>query len=100
MWFCVLCAVALCYICYLVLVSLFIVVFFFFKQKTAYEMLRSLVGSEMCIRDRLKHQHEQRPGGADRHPQQQRVVALEELRVAAGGREQRQQDHRLSLIHI
>ena len=28
--------------------------FFFFKQKTAYEMLRSLVGSEMCIRDRPK----------------------------------------------
>ena len=28
------------------------VVVFFFKQKTAYEMLRSLVGSEMCIRDR------------------------------------------------
>eukprot|EP00658_Telonema_sp_P-2_P008669 TRINITY_DN13277_c0_g1_i4.p1 TRINITY_DN13277_c0_g1~~TRINITY_DN13277_c0_g1_i4.p1 ORF type:complete len:532 (-),score=122.65 TRINITY_DN13277_c0_g1_i4:129-1724(-) len=28
--------------------------FFFFKQKTAYEMLRSLVGSEMCIRDRSK----------------------------------------------
>eukprot|EP00658_Telonema_sp_P-2_P072536 TRINITY_DN61667_c0_g1_i1.p1 TRINITY_DN61667_c0_g1~~TRINITY_DN61667_c0_g1_i1.p1 ORF type:complete len:158 (+),score=32.98 TRINITY_DN61667_c0_g1_i1:92-565(+) len=26
--------------------------FLFFKQKTAYEMLRSLVGSEMCIRDR------------------------------------------------
>ena len=26
--------------------------FFCFKQKTAYEMLRSLVGSEMCIRDR------------------------------------------------
>ena len=25
--------------------------FFFFKQKPAYEMLRSLVGSEMCIRD-------------------------------------------------
>ncbi len=24
---------------------------FFFKQKAAYEMLRSLVGSEMCIRD-------------------------------------------------
>ena len=31
----------------------FFVFFFFFKQKTAYEMLRSLVGSEMCIRDRL-----------------------------------------------
>src|SRR5678815_2339650 len=27
-------------------------IIFFFKQKTAYEMLRSLVGSEMCIRDR------------------------------------------------
>ncbi len=26
--------------------------FFFFKQKTAYEMSASLVGSEMCIRDR------------------------------------------------
>ena len=31
----------------------FFVIFFFFKQKTAYEMLRSLVGSEMCIRDRV-----------------------------------------------
>ena len=31
---------------------LFYSFFFFFKQKTAYEMLRSLVGSEMCIRDR------------------------------------------------
>eukprot|EP00831_Metopus_contortus_P080998 TRINITY_DN8415_c0_g2_i2.p1 TRINITY_DN8415_c0_g2~~TRINITY_DN8415_c0_g2_i2.p1 ORF type:complete len:264 (-),score=83.44 TRINITY_DN8415_c0_g2_i2:23-814(-) len=28
------------------------VFFFFFKQKTAYEMQRGLVGSEMCIRDR------------------------------------------------
>ena len=26
----------------------------FFKQKTAYEMQRSLVGSEMCIRDRCR----------------------------------------------
>ena len=26
--------------------------FCYFKQKTAYEVLRSLVGSEMCIRDR------------------------------------------------
>jgi len=24
---------------------------FFFKQKTAYEIMPSLVGSEMCIRD-------------------------------------------------
>eukprot|EP00831_Metopus_contortus_P033159 TRINITY_DN26632_c0_g1_i1.p1 TRINITY_DN26632_c0_g1~~TRINITY_DN26632_c0_g1_i1.p1 ORF type:complete len:117 (+),score=13.86 TRINITY_DN26632_c0_g1_i1:49-399(+) len=28
--------------------------FFFFKQKTAYEMQRGLVGSEMCIRDSLQ----------------------------------------------
>eukprot|EP00658_Telonema_sp_P-2_P036272 TRINITY_DN26274_c0_g1_i3.p1 TRINITY_DN26274_c0_g1~~TRINITY_DN26274_c0_g1_i3.p1 ORF type:complete len:146 (-),score=51.17 TRINITY_DN26274_c0_g1_i3:145-582(-) len=34
------------------LLTYFVVFFFFFKQKTAYEMLRSLVGSEMCIRDR------------------------------------------------
>ena len=27
------------------------VYFFFFKQKTAYEIMPSLVGSEMCIRD-------------------------------------------------
>ncbi|VTU56170.1 hypothetical protein AMBR_EADFOONE_02828 [Lacticaseibacillus rhamnosus] len=27
------------------------IVFFFFKQKTAYEILSGLVGSEMCIRD-------------------------------------------------
>ncbi len=26
--------------------------FFFFKQKTAYEVLSGLVGSEVCIRDR------------------------------------------------
>src|SRR5660398_23134 len=28
--------------------------FFFFKQKTAYEIRLSLVGSEMCIRDRCR----------------------------------------------
>ncbi len=28
------------------------VFFFFFKQKTAYEIAQCLVGSEMCIRDR------------------------------------------------
>ena len=27
---------------------------FFFKQKTAYEIGSGLVGSEMCIRDRLR----------------------------------------------
>src|SRR5678810_308517 len=34
--------------------------FFFFKQKTAYEFSACLVGSEMCIRDRM------RPGRFDR----------------------------------
>ena len=29
------------------------VLFFFFKQKTAYEIASCLVGSEMCIRDSL-----------------------------------------------
>eukprot|EP00658_Telonema_sp_P-2_P021688 TRINITY_DN1864_c0_g1_i14.p1 TRINITY_DN1864_c0_g1~~TRINITY_DN1864_c0_g1_i14.p1 ORF type:complete len:157 (+),score=28.86 TRINITY_DN1864_c0_g1_i14:54-524(+) len=38
--------------------------FFFFKQKTAYEMLRSLVGSEMCIRDR----YQRRVRGTTRRP--------------------------------
>ena len=31
--------------------SVFFFFFFFFKQKTAYEIMPSLVGSEMCIRD-------------------------------------------------
>src|SRR5428012_25137 len=33
--------------------------FFFFKQKTAYEIMPSFVGSEMCIRDS--------PGGSGHH---------------------------------
>ena len=33
--------------------SSFYLCFFFFKQKTAYEIMPSLVGSEMCIRDRF-----------------------------------------------
>ena len=33
-------------------VFLNIMFFFFFKQKTAYDIRLSLVGSEMCIRDR------------------------------------------------
>eukprot|EP00658_Telonema_sp_P-2_P026716 TRINITY_DN20813_c0_g1_i2.p1 TRINITY_DN20813_c0_g1~~TRINITY_DN20813_c0_g1_i2.p1 ORF type:complete len:156 (-),score=49.67 TRINITY_DN20813_c0_g1_i2:189-656(-) len=40
-----------------------VVSFFFFKQKTAYEMLRSLVGSEMCIRDRGNSHHDDRAIG-------------------------------------
>ena len=41
------------------LLSFLTLQFFFFKQKTAYEMLRSLVGSEMCIRDSPLAAHRQ-----------------------------------------
>src|SRR5450756_3120083 len=40
--------------------------FFFFKQKTAYEIMPSLVGSEMCIRDRLDALVESLGGGENR----------------------------------
>jgi len=44
-------------------------VFFFFKQKTAYEFRLSLVGSEMCIRDSiaaaLDHARAALPAGDD-----------------------------------
>ena len=36
---------------------------FFFERKTAYERLRSLVGSEMCIRDRLYPGQKNSAGG-------------------------------------
>ena len=39
--------------------------FFFFKQKTAYEIMPSLVGSEMCIRDRIER-YGKRAAGDDR----------------------------------
>eukprot|EP00825_Cyclidium_porcatum_P009892 TRINITY_DN15057_c0_g1_i2.p1 TRINITY_DN15057_c0_g1~~TRINITY_DN15057_c0_g1_i2.p1 ORF type:complete len:518 (+),score=93.90 TRINITY_DN15057_c0_g1_i2:47-1600(+) len=35
--------------------------FFFFKQKTAYEIMPSLVGSEMCIRDRDQKKSQEDP---------------------------------------
>ena len=55
-WVCGVCAVWLSVISCVVI--MFVVCFFFFKQKTAYEMLRSLVGSEMCIRDRFDSVHQ------------------------------------------
>ena len=39
-------------ICIVNLLEIPRVIVFFFKQKTAYEILSGLVGSEMCIRDR------------------------------------------------
>ena len=35
----------------MVFINVLIYLDFFFKQKTAYEILSGLVGSEMCIRD-------------------------------------------------
>ena len=48
-----LCSIVVFFHGILILGFYFFFIFFFFKQKTAYEMLRSLVGSEMCIRDSL-----------------------------------------------
>eukprot|EP00831_Metopus_contortus_P042189 TRINITY_DN3331_c0_g1_i4.p1 TRINITY_DN3331_c0_g1~~TRINITY_DN3331_c0_g1_i4.p1 ORF type:complete len:221 (-),score=64.03 TRINITY_DN3331_c0_g1_i4:124-786(-) len=47
--------------------------FFFFKQKTAYEMQRGLVGSEMCIRDRVSTQ--------STWEQKQAIIASEDLDI-------------------
>ena len=52
--------------CFCLLYFFLLYFFFFFKQKTAYEMLRSLVGSEMCIRDRFSIVGRARPGLFDR----------------------------------
>src|SRR5678815_1050474 len=65
---------------------LLLVFFFFFKQKTAYEMLRSLVGSEMCIRDRCVARpwtgHMARSGGDG--GQNDMDIGLLVLRLAVG----------------
>eukprot|EP00658_Telonema_sp_P-2_P079177 TRINITY_DN7585_c0_g2_i1.p1 TRINITY_DN7585_c0_g2~~TRINITY_DN7585_c0_g2_i1.p1 ORF type:complete len:222 (+),score=63.97 TRINITY_DN7585_c0_g2_i1:101-766(+) len=55
--------------------------FFFFKQKTAYEMLRSLVGSEMCIRDSINAEY----GGARKTMLSSRLLVLLPLLIAAWG---------------
>ena len=66
-------------------------VFFFFKQKTAYEMLRSLVGSEMCIRDSDAGDREV-PG-----PQALQIGAELDLKEL---RDDDREPEGLSLIHI
>ena len=61
MWFVLDSHVAYCYfyytrflfMCFVFFFGFVCVFFFFFKQKTAYEISACLVGSEMCIRDRL-----------------------------------------------
>ena len=70
--------------------------FFFFKQKTAYEIMPSLVGSEMCIRDR--------PGNADTDAlwaTQRNLTPLTIPRVYSTGQLPAYgADNALSLIHI
>ena len=67
------------------------VLFFFFKQKTAYEMLRSLVGSEMCIRD-----------SADEDPTEEVVVWCrgKDVKISTRRGHEGYQRLTLSLIHI
>src|SRR5450756_2212597 len=60
---------------------------FFFKQKTAYEIMPSLVGSEMCIRDRIRTQWQK---------DHDEVTALGGLRIIATERhESRRIDNQL-----
>src|SRR5678809_1288849 len=57
--------------------------FFFFKQKTAYEISACLVGSEMCIRDRIgvvAEEHAQEDGRVAGHGH---LSMLERLAPAA-----------------
>ena len=90
------CGDRVCALCRNVRVDIFnsaawCLVFCFFKQKTAYEMLRSLVGSEMCIETALD-------GGGqvgvikkgDENVKQRQNQLLREKRLL----------HGLSLIHI
>ena len=68
------------------LISVFGFCFFFFKQKTAYEMLRSLVGSEMCIRDSMDGELRSAPGVGTRRRYRGRheiVERADRLRVVA-----------------
>src|SRR5678816_1089373 len=67
--------------------------FFFFKQKTAYEMLRSLVGSEMCIRD--SPQRESLRHVADLHAQLLCIARhwMTENRALAVARPQQTAEH-------
>ena len=93
--------------------NIFFFIFFFFKQKTAYEMLRSLVGSEMCIRDSDANQqpslgcharaHEASHDEGRRKNRQVKDQVLQRhvtFVVAGRGRLGQQRKRGLSLIHI
>ena len=55
--------------------------FFFFKQKTAYEIMPSLVGSEMCIRDRIDNASQDRTVSLieSRYPEVRLIKSKENL---------------------
>src|SRR5450759_337993 len=58
--------------------------FFFFKQKTAYEIMPSLVGSEMCIRDRYQIDQQRavqqfRQLAREENPNLQMIVPMAEV---------------------
>ncbi len=57
--------------------------FFFFKQKTAYEISACLVGSEMCIRDRTTRVSLCSPGCPGTHSVDQAGLELRDLTVFA-----------------
>eukprot|EP00831_Metopus_contortus_P031172 TRINITY_DN2546_c0_g1_i15.p3 TRINITY_DN2546_c0_g1~~TRINITY_DN2546_c0_g1_i15.p3 ORF type:complete len:243 (+),score=52.47 TRINITY_DN2546_c0_g1_i15:53-781(+) len=57
--------------------------FFFFKQKTAYEMQRGLVGSEMCIRDRFYIVMNSFEGNTLSKIIKEKTLTLEQLRIIA-----------------
>ena len=69
----------------------FLVCFFFFNQKTAYEIRLSLVGSEMCIRDSFDSEGTHCSGEND-HFQ----VVLNEKQISSKKIDIKE----LSLIHI
>ena len=70
----------------------FLHIFFFFKQKTAYEIMPSLVGSEMCIRDRVSTAR----AAADKEYNCEPLLPVPD-KVVYGPR---RLSHNLSLIHI
>ena len=84
------------------------IIFFFFKQKTAYEMLRSLVGSEMCIRDRnvgREHADEgerihRHAGGIERVAEAEPMAAVPEQVPDVDSHQDDEGPQELSLIHI
>src|SRR3546814_4937449 len=73
---CWICMYMLCHIGFGSYLSLYSVIafFFFFKQKTAYEMRISDWSSDVCSSDLATHARAQHLGDADRQPRDQRAA--------------------------